>query len=107
MLSGKGAVEVRARTLESGFGVSLPFAESLAVRYCRSLEARAMDFRLSKAQQRLQQKCRELAEDFAARVAAEDEVRSIDIQLDSGANALSVFDDARAVDTPSVNGPGA
>jgi hypothetical protein len=47
-----------ARTLESGFGVSLPVAESLAVRYCRSLEARAMDFRLSKAQQRLQQKCR-------------------------------------------------
>ena len=40
-----------ARTLESGFGVSLPFAESLAVRYCHSLEARAMDFRLSKAQQ--------------------------------------------------------
>jgi len=35
-----------ARTPESGFVVSLPVAESLAVRYCRSLEARAMDFRL-------------------------------------------------------------
>ena len=56
-----------ARTPESGFVVSLPVAESLGVRYCRSLEARAMDFRLSKAQQRLQQKCRELAEDFATR----------------------------------------
>ena len=41
-----------------GFGVSLPVPESLAVRYCRSLEARAMDFRLSKAQQRLHQKYR-------------------------------------------------
>jgi hypothetical protein len=40
-------------------------------------------------------------------VAAEDEVRSINIQPDIGANALSVFDDARAVDTPSVHGPGA
>jgi hypothetical protein len=38
-------------------------------------------------------------------VAAELEVRSIDIQLDSGANALSVFDDAGAVGTPSVHGP--
>jgi hypothetical protein len=43
-----------ARTPESGFGVSLPVAESLAVGYCRSLEADAMDFRLSKVQQRLQ-----------------------------------------------------
>ena len=61
-----------ARTPESGFVVSLPVAESLAVRYCRSLEARAMDFRLSKAQQRLQQRCRELAEDFATRSAGHD-----------------------------------
>ena len=61
-----------AHTLELGFGVHLPFAERLAVRYCRSLEARAMDFRFSKAQQRLQQKCRELAEDFATRSAGHD-----------------------------------
>ena len=31
-----------------------------------------MDFRLSKAQQRLQQKCRQLAEDFATRSAGHD-----------------------------------
>ena len=84
-----------ARTLESVFGVSLPFAESLAVRYCRSLEARAMDFRLSKAQQRLQQKCRELAEDFATRSAGHDRDASHPIEnyqrlRDEGFLALSV-----------------
>ena len=45
MLSGNGAVEVRTHA-RIRVRVSLPFAESLAVRYCRSLEARAMDFRL-------------------------------------------------------------
>ena len=84
-----------ARTLESGFAVSLPVAESLAVRYCRSLEARVMDFRLSKAQQRLHQKCRELAEDFATRSAGHDLDASHPIEnyqrlRDEGFLALSV-----------------
>jgi alkylation response protein AidB-like acyl-CoA dehydrogenase len=54
-----------------------------------------MDFRLSKAQQRLQQKCRELAEDFATRSAGHDLDASHPIEnyqrlRDEGFLALSV-----------------
>jgi alkylation response protein AidB-like acyl-CoA dehydrogenase len=54
-----------------------------------------MDFRLSKAQQRLQQKCRELAEEFATRSAGHDRDASHPIEnyqrlRDEGFLALSV-----------------